>query len=506
MSDIMNANCFQQQVLVIVFLSIFISIDGVLFGDEAGADLIAKALESSANIHSCYVEYSLISFNPMPESQYQKEKAEWREKMLEVLKGSKNPEETLERAEKALRENQLKPREIKGNYLFDAGKDGRKKTKFNNSYRNAKSGDWSLPTNVLSEIGPNRTVSVMFDEKGKSIWILKMPNMIADFFQAGRFQGNLADLGIENQLGSKEEIKKMIDKLDCKIMGTETYDTDAQATIVEVRKKNEIIRRCWIDPSRGFVCPRIQSYHDDILVEEYQSKDFVLHPETGFWFPTSYQIARYDKDSNLRFKQEFAIAKESIKINQAISDHEFAIDVPIDFFVDDARSGKLTRFQAIDKGELSLTKSGLDLDKCQWLTRVIPSMDVESAGGASGTVRIVLIVAGLVLILLYVFFRIRKWGLPIILLAFVIASGCSQSPVNDSSLSVTPSVLDFGQVRVSDSPVQTQFTLRNNGVKPVTILDITSGCGCTAVEYPKEPIARKQIVSATNRLIFLENE
>ncbi|MDR1141381.1 MAG: DUF1573 domain-containing protein [Planctomycetaceae bacterium] len=496
----MNRNYFKWLVLAIVF----VSTNNILHGDETGIDLIVRAYENSTNIRTCYVEYSLIAFNPVSDSKYQEEAAKRRESLLKALEGHKNPEKLLTNLEKSFRENQLKPRKIKGSYLFSVGNDNRNRTKFNLFYHDLSSEQWSLPTTVLSESGPNRTVSVTFDESGKSIWILNIPGIIADFSQMGRFQGNLNEIGIMNQFDSKEEIKKIIKQLDCKNVGTEIYDTDAQATIVEIQNKNKMIHRYWIDPSKGFICPRVQFYHNDILIEEYQSKDFILHKKTGLWFPTSHQIVRYDNDSNLIYKQEYSINKESIKINQTVSEHEFSIDVPEGFFIDDKRSDTLFRYKTIDRGELSLVKSGLDLDKFSWLYRIIPSYDYHndtlSTGGVSGVVRIILIVIGIVLILLGLFLKIRKWGVPILLLAFITVSGCSQNSVHDSAISVTPLTLDFGKVRATDSPVQTQFTLRNNGTKPVTILDITSGCGCTIIEPPQKTLPAGTEISVPIRI------
>jgi hypothetical protein len=47
-------------------------------------------------------------------------------------------------------------------------------------------------------------------------------------------------------------------------------------------------------------------------------------------------------------------------------------------------------------------------------------------------------------------------------------------------------MIDLGKVRVTDSPVQMNFSLRNKSTNPVTILDITSGCGCTVIEPPQK--------------------
>lgn len=50
----------------------------------------------------------------------------------------------------------------------------------------------------------------------------------------------------------------------------------------------------------------------------------------------------------------------------------------------------------------------------------------------------------------------------------------------------------------------TSFTLTNTGSKPLVIHDVNTSCGCTTVEYPKEPVRPKD--SATLRVIYKADE
>ncbi len=49
-------------------------------------------------------------------------------------------------------------------------------------------------------------------------------------------------------------------------------------------------------------------------------------------------------------------------------------------------------------------------------------------------------------------------------------------------------VKDFGKIN-QGVPVTTRFVLTNNGTEPVIIEQVRTSCGCTASEYPKEPVA-----------------
>ncbi len=71
-------------------------------------------------------------------------------------------------------------------------------------------------------------------------------------------------------------------------------------------------------------------------------------------------------------------------------------------------------------------------------------------------------------------------------------SGCSYTEgtnnINETKIKVTPSNLDFGYARPTDSPVLLPFEITNDSQENLVISSITSGCGCTVVEIPQEPI------------------
>lgn len=48
---------------------------------------------------------------------------------------------------------------------------------------------------------------------------------------------------------------------------------------------------------------------------------------------------------------------------------------------------------------------------------------------------------------------------------------------------------DFGTVRESSKPVQTEFTMTNVGTETVAILSASTTCGCSKAEYPTKPLA-----------------
>lgn len=55
-------------------------------------------------------------------------------------------------------------------------------------------------------------------------------------------------------------------------------------------------------------------------------------------------------------------------------------------------------------------------------------------------------------------------------------------------LSIEDKTVDCGNV-LYDTPVTVEFKMRNRGLRKLVIQDIRPACGCTKIEYPKEPIA-----------------
>jgi len=46
---------------------------------------------------------------------------------------------------------------------------------------------------------------------------------------------------------------------------------------------------------------------------------------------------------------------------------------------------------------------------------------------------------------------------------------------------------DFGSIKQGE-PVSHTFRFRNNSAEPLILTKVKPGCGCTATDYPKEPV------------------
>ncbi len=71
--------------------------------------------------------------------------------------------------------------------------------------------------------------------------------------------------------------------------------------------------------------------------------------------------------------------------------------------------------------------------------------------------------------------------------AFLATTASAQIKVG-TGLEFDKTIHNFGDILIEDGPVSCTFTLSNNGSKPAVIYNINTTCGCTKIEWPREPI------------------
>ena len=66
----------------------------------------------------------------------------------------------------------------------------------------------------------------------------------------------------------------------------------------------------------------------------------------------------------------------------------------------------------------------------------------------------------------------------------------AEEPAQEPQAVITwdKTVHDFGDISVSDGPLSCTFTLTNTGKEPVAIFEVVSSCGCTDVQWTREPV------------------
>ncbi|MBR5833987.1 MAG: DUF1573 domain-containing protein, partial [Bacteroidales bacterium] len=88
----------------------------------------------------------------------------------------------------------------------------------------------------------------------------------------------------------------------------------------------------------------------------------------------------------------------------------------------------------------------------------------------------------------------------ITVLSFVLAGAAMQGQVKiGDGIEIDKTVHNFGDIMLDSGPVSCTFTLKNTGDKAAVIYNVVTTCGCTNVEWTKEPIRPGQTgkISAT---------
>lgn len=88
----------------------------------------------------------------------------------------------------------------------------------------------------------------------------------------------------------------------------------------------------------------------------------------------------------------------------------------------------------------------------------------------------------------------------ITVLSFVLAGASMQGQVKiGDGIEIDKTVHNFGDIMLDSGPVSCTFTIKNTGDKAAVIYNVVTTCGCTNVEWTKEPIRPGQTgkISAT---------
>lgn len=83
--------------------------------------------------------------------------------------------------------------------------------------------------------------------------------------------------------------------------------------------------------------------------------------------------------------------------------------------------------------------------------------------------------------------KMRKILIAAALLIISNAAAYAQEKITDD-LQIDKFVHNFGDIMLGDGPVSCEFTITNTGKKPAVIYNVTTTCGCTDVEWTREPL------------------
>ena len=193
--------------------------------------------------------------------------------------------------------------------------------------------------------------------------------------------------------------------LDINVTGEIDYDGGAIAKIVEVKKGNRLLEKYHIDVDRGYLCPYQYTVDESgDYFREITATGYIVEEKTGLYYPTSYSeiVSLTIAGAVNKTDAHYRLVPDTLRLNHAVSDHEFSIDIPEDARVADFRiMDKPVRYIAVNKGTVSLAKGGYDFANMKWLQREYSPEDyIPSASGMTGWTRWVFTGIGIILILL----------------------------------------------------------------------------------------------------------
>ncbi len=85
----------------------------------------------------------------------------------------------------------------------------------------------------------------------------------------------------------------------------------------------------------------------------------------------------------------------------------------------------------------------------------------------------------------------KKLALSLLMMLFVVAAYAQQqkaAAVNGPQITFEETEFNFGDIKQGEK-VEHIFAFKNTGTAPLVLSNVLTTCGCTASEWPKEPVA-----------------
>ena len=151
------------------------------------------------------------------------------------------------------------------------------------------------------------------------------------------------------------------------------YEGDYSAHILQVHIKGQLREQFWIDPDRGYICSKAQTFcrNSGKVDSEDVSENFILDEYSQKWFPEKH-VSTTEAFNGTRISYEYSLKPGTLVLNRPIPDSVFGVTVRENERVDDLRRDDLDKvtFFANQPGELDLpTVEKKSLDDIEWLTQ-----------------------------------------------------------------------------------------------------------------------------------------
>ncbi len=220
-------------------------------------------------------------------------------------------EDILKNIPEGVRNRFAAEKKMKGSSMLNCGDSfgGVSQAKHELAFFDASTKKWSAPVVYLGGDVAGKQANAQWEPAINQANLLDVGASIASFQAFGRLDGPF--FGEALMVLSKGKLPTSLESFDresfvhkfgsaIRVTGKEQYDDgQAEAMAVEYAPGGVLRQRTWIDPSRGYICPKIQVFDVKTkkMTQEYLSKDYFLHKKSGLWYPATHAQSTFDKDS-----------------------------------------------------------------------------------------------------------------------------------------------------------------------------------------------------------------
>jgi hypothetical protein len=164
--------------------------------------------------------------------------------------------------------------------------------------------------------------------------------------------------------------ESQVEKTSSRLLKQETVDGH-ELSVLESTSSGGSKRTFWIDPARGYVCPRSESYDAaGRLVRTQEASGFFLDAASGIWFAEHQVKTDFNPETAKQTRRtDWHLHPKSVKINYPVSDKEFSLPILASTLVHDQRTGGRD-WRATQDTVLALVDGSLDLGSTPGLSRI----------------------------------------------------------------------------------------------------------------------------------------
>ena len=168
--------------------------------------------------------------------------------------------------------------------------------------------------------------------------------------------------------------------------------------------------KVWIDPARGYICPRIEEHSGEGLAHLYVSKEYFLDQNSGLWWPHIHTDTEYSPTGEVQAETTYEMTPSATALNPPVDSKEFALSVKKGVAILDRRNGKAVAYRAENDMNLELNKGEIDLGGINLLKQVPLHQPRVISALASDSWRPYLVVVSLFLIFVFSFLLYWRHG------------------------------------------------------------------------------------------------